>query len=118
MKNLNKGDIIENEYEERKALSVLEEGELYAMSDKDNFDKSFGIYTHKELEEKDCKLPAEKWVPNENEDYWTIDCQFTHGFEWCNDEVDNLRLKNNVVFQTETEAEEALDKVKQLLKEL
>lgn len=53
----------------------------------------------------------EEWKPKDREDYWYYDKDLERICEvpWVDDEYDNARLKNRVIFKTEAEAQRYAD---------
>jgi len=61
--------------------------------------------------------PAEKWEPKVREKYWSFRAAGVYNRINTLSDIDLFVINNNFAFQTETEAQEFFDKIKQLANE-
>jgi hypothetical protein len=93
-------DILINEYgDEYKVLAVC--GHVVTLSQAGDFTKATLLYTLEELNERGytLKVPEEKWVPENEEEYWYmsstyVGCLIPLSSIWMNDDLDNARLNS------------------------
>lgn len=64
--------------------------------------------------EKEEQEENQEWVPSFGETYFYIDLDSMLIFDkcWCDNDIDNTRLKHKVIFKTQEEAEEYLEHLK------
>lgn len=64
-------------------------------------------------------IKPKRWRAKNNEQYYTLDDDFeVCELEENNDNIDERRYKYGLYFQTEEQAEEASEKIKELLKQI
>lgn len=115
--NIKTGQVLKwkNSTGERKVLAVLEQNTL--LSHSDSFDKACGWYTFTEIE-KYFDISKEKWWPKNGDEYFSFrDTGSVYPCDWANDSIDIMRHSIGNIFQTKKEAEEALEKIKSILKQ-
>lgn len=124
--NIKKGDILKwkgievDEPEtplESKVLEII--GDLYFMSfgTTTTCNRGGNFYTPEGLKENFI-LPEEKWAPKKQDEYWYISLSDGKYYRdiYENSLEDNKRISHCNVFRTESEAEQALAKIKEILK--
>lgn len=116
--NIKLGDILKCKVnvntESRKVLGIL--NNLYFLSNYSNHNSYYDCYTLEEIEEA-FELPKEKWVPKNEEKYFfvTQNGGVTFYYFVSEDSINEKILKHGNYFKTEKEAQEAADKIKELL---
>jgi hypothetical protein len=117
MTNIKQGDILTRKNGgTQKVLGIC--GEVYFMSEKNNYRRANGnVWTIIELEEV-FDLPKEKWVPDFKMEYWFITDQGEKDCAtWVDDHIDRARLVFGNCFKTEEEYEAKLAKIKAVFNE-
>ena len=111
---LKKGQILKrkNGTAEQKILAVVDE--CYLMSCLDDFTHANHFHTLKDIEDLFI-IPKEKWVPEEGERFHYIDFDGVIESGVYVEGDDDIIISFNNCFKTKEEAEQARDKVKELL---
>lgn len=101
---------------ERKVLAILDD--VACLSWPDNFELAGDWSTFKEIE-KLFDIPVEKWIPIIGEEYYWINSMLEiDDYSFQDDEADLKYIKCFNFFKTSWEAQEAANKIKNLLKSL
>jgi len=99
-----------------RVIEVFSQSALLSCTDNHKIPEE--IYTFEEIQEA-FELPKERWQPKKEGRYY---CIGSNGLiidsQWVNYVVDKKRLDLGNIFKTREEAEQARDKIKELLQNL
>lgn len=103
------GSTVENLGSKRMVLYILIGREMiYGLSALNDFESFGGFFTYKDMQENDYVNVVIEWkVENlkEGDKYWTPNVLRSEEHEWCNSEIDRVRSRLGIIFQTKELAE-------------